>query len=261
MKGAIATYVYCVLRAERAPALARAPRGLPRAGRPRLLDAGGGVWLVVADAPLDLYGAEPIERRLRDLEWVSACAVAHEAVVEYAARTGTAVPMKLFTLFATDARALAHITSMRGRLEALFRRLRGREEWGVRIILDEARARRQARANVRAGTARLASGKRFLVLKKRQHQAARELLGRGRVEVEDVFESLARRADDARRRAALDVGDGGRLVLDAAFLVPARQAARFRTAARSAATRLGRLGYEVTLSGPWPAYNFVAETS
>jgi hypothetical protein len=254
-----ATYLYCVVRSPRTPSLARALRGLPGCGRPRVLDAGRSVWLVAAAAPLAHYGAAPIERRLRDLDWVSACAVAHEAVVEHAARAGTVIPMKLFTLFASDARALAHITSIRARLDTLFRRLAGRQEWGVRVAVDEARARRLADATARKATSGLTAGKRFLALKMRQQEAARQLRSRGREEVEAVFAALAKHADDTRRRPPAEAEGARRLLLDAAFLVPAKAASRFRSTARSAGPRLGRLGYELTLSGPWPAYNFVGE--
>ena len=49
-----------------------------------------------------------------------------------------------------------------------------------------------------------------------------------------------------------------RLLLDAAFLVRTGRAAAFRTAAATLGRRLAS-GYELTLSGPWPPYTFVAE--
>src|SRR5207237_5218053 len=79
-----ATYLYCLVRQERAPVLARAPRGLPATGRARALDAGDGLWLVVADAPLSRYGSASLEAHLRDLEWVGGCGAAPEAVVGFA---------------------------------------------------------------------------------------------------------------------------------------------------------------------------------
>src|SRR5262249_37324101 len=99
MKKNDATYVYCVVRTPRGtkPSLARAPRGLAGAGAPRFLSADG-LFLVVASAPLSLYGSEAIDRGLKDLTWVGACAAGHEAVVERMTREGAVVPMKLFTL-------------------------------------------------------------------------------------------------------------------------------------------------------------------
>ena len=257
MKDETATYLYGLVQRERAPLLARAPRGLPGTGRVRALDAGDGLWLVVADAPLSRYGSAPLEARLRDLEWVAACATAHEAVVEFAARAATTVPLKLFTLFSGDERAVAHIRRLRPTIDRVLGRVAGRQEWGVRVRLDEGDARRRQVDRARRATAGVSSGTRFLVLKKEQQQAVREALARGREDVDAAFEALAGVADDARRRPPDAVEGAARLVLDATFLLPPARLARFKKVARTAATRLGRHGYELTLSGPWPPYNFV----
>src|SRR5262249_24276450 len=81
---AAATYLYCAVRSPRDPvrgARTRRPRGLPGAGPPRALEAGSGLWLVAATAPMARYGADAIDARLADLDWVSRCALAHDAVV------------------------------------------------------------------------------------------------------------------------------------------------------------------------------------
>jgi hypothetical protein len=257
-KDGIATYVYALVQRRRAPVVTRAPRGLPGTGRARVLDAGDELWLVVADAPVSRYGEAPLEARLRDLEWVASCAAAHEAVVEFATRAGTTVPLKLFTLFNNDARALEHIRRMRPTIERVLDRVAGRQEWGVRVRLDETKARRHRLASARRATAGVSSGTRFLVLKKEQQQAVREALARGRDDVEAAFASLAGVAEDARRRPPDSVDGAARLVLDAAFLLAPARVARFKKAARATAARLARHGYDLTLSGPWPPYNFVA---
>jgi gas vesicle protein GvpL/GvpF len=251
-----ATYLYGVTHGKRAPSLARAPRGLPGTGKVRALDAGGGLWIVVADAPLERYGAAPVEARLRDLDWVAACATAHEAVVEHVSRLATTIPLKLFTLFNTDERAVAHIAKLRPAIDRAVARVAGRQEWGIRVHLDEGRARRLQRERATRATAGVTSGTRFLLLKQQEQQAIREALTRGRADVDATFEALAQAADDARRRQP-DRVEGTRLVLDAAFLLPPRQVAAFKRAARERATRLAEHGYTLTLSGPWPPYNFV----
>jgi hypothetical protein len=50
---------------------------------------------------------------------------------------------------------------------------------------------------------------------------------------------------------------GARLVLDAAFLVAPARLPRFKATAKKAAASLSPHGYALTLSGPWPPYNFV----
>ena len=64
-----------------------------------------------------------IERGLSDLAWVSERALPHEAIIEFVGRSGTVLPMKLFTLFRTDLRARAHVTEARQRWQSLLRRV------------------------------------------------------------------------------------------------------------------------------------------
>src|SRR5438034_5739949 len=116
-------YVYCVIASQRAPRRRRATRGLPGTGPVRLLDAGGGLYIVVADAPLKQYGEDAINRGLADLEWVSRAAVAHERVIESFNGAAAILPMKLFTIFTNDERALAHVAAERKRLDALVKRV------------------------------------------------------------------------------------------------------------------------------------------
>jgi hypothetical protein len=255
-----ATYLYCLVRADKAPSLRAVPAGVPGAKPPRAIDAGRGLWLVAADAPLDRYGEKPIEEKLQDLDWVSSVALPHEAVVEHMSRTATVVPMKLFTLFRSDARALEHIGKQRKRLDRLVERLEGREEWGVRMTLDEVAAVRRARSEA-AAAAKGKTGAAFLLRKKKEQDATKELLTNARARADELFEALTAKSDDARRRPPPPGELGTRVLLDAAFLLPRGKAKPFQTAVRAQAQKLARHGYQLVLTGPWPPYNFVAESA
>jgi len=252
------TYVYCVVAGATTPRLARAPRGLPEMARPRALAVAAGMYLIVADAPSARYGGSAIEAGLRDLDWVSRCAVAHEAVVEHMARVGlTVVPTKMFTLFADDARALAHVTRLRRKIEGLLRRIAGRQEWGLRVVLDERRA--LARPAGR-GNGAPTSGTAFLVQRKAEKDAAHRLVAEARTEADRLFDHLSRHADDARRRRP-NADAPARLLLEAAFLVPVGRGRAFRAETARRARALAPQGYDLSLSGPWPPYSFVTEAT
>ena len=253
-----ATYLYCLVRTQKAPSLRGAPAGLPGTGKPRALDAGGGLWLVATDAPLERYGEKPIEKGLQDLAWVSSCAVPHEAVVEYLSRKGTVLPMKLFTLFRSDARALEHVAKQRRRIDRLVQRIEGREEWGLRVLMDEMAALRRARDEARAVSAG-APGATFLLRKKKEHEAARELIDHARDRADALFDRLAAKADDARRRPPPPGEIGKRVLLDAAFLLPRKRSKAFQALVRGEAKKLADRDYQLTLTGPWPAYTFVTD--
>jgi len=253
-----ATYLYCIVRAPTAPSLRDAPAGLPGAGKPRTIDAGDGLWLVAADAPLDRYGEKPIERGLQDIAWVSACAVPHEAVVEHLSKAGTVLPMKLFTLFNSDQRALEHVAKERRRIDKVVARIEGREEWGLRVTLDEVSALDRAKAEASASAAG-SGGAAFLLRKKKQQDAARELLQNARNRADALFEELSAKADEARRRPPPPGEIGKRVLLDAAFLLRRAKAKAFQSKVREQAKKLGEHGYQLTLTGPWPPYNFVVD--
>jgi hypothetical protein len=216
----------------------------------------------VADAPLSRYGEASIQRGLENLTWLSRCAVAHEAVLEHCLRAPAVVPMKLFTIFDSDVRALAEIGRKRAQLDRLMRLVAGRREWGVRIRAVPAPGRlrtvRPARnvRNVRS-VKTLSTGASYLAAKKHARDAARELAEREHARVNRTFATLAALAVDARRHPPVAGAEHTRLILDAAFLVGTRTAARFRALTRRVARDLGRDGYGVEVTGPWPPYNFI----
>jgi len=245
-----ATYLYGLLQRRDMPDLAGAPRGLPGMGRPRVLAAGPALWLVVADAPLRHYAGPAIDGRLTDLGWVSQCAMAHEALVEHAATLGTVVPMKLFTLFSTDARAVAHVARRRDRLARVIRRVARRDEWGIQI--------RGTRDRPTPRPARALTGTAFLQRKRREAATRRAGGGAAAPALRAALTELRRVAGSVRRRPIeVDAAGAGGLVLDVVLLVAVRRRARFLRATARLTARLARAGYAVTLTGPWPPYHFI----
>ena len=252
------TYVYGLVVAARKPSLARMPAGLPGASRVRLLDVDGR-YLAVADVDARQYGEASINRRLSDLEWVSRAAMGHEAVLEALAARSTVLPMKLFTIFASDERAIADVARNRARLDAVAKRVAGHDEFGVRVVLDMTKAASRPRQGV-APAKRSASGIAYLKQKKADRDASTELAAHARDTVADLYDRLSQRARLARRRSASELPiENGPLLLDAAFLVPRPKARAFRNQVAREARALARQGYGVMLTGPWPPYTFVQE--
>jgi hypothetical protein len=252
------TYVYCIVAAARVPPLAGVPKGLPGAGPVRWLDVDRGLFLAVADVPLDRYGEEAIHRGLGDLQWVSRAAMAHEAVVEAFTSADAVLPMKLFTIFTTDARAVAHVHGERSRIAAAVKRVAGHQEWSARVVLAPLPASTKA-LPVKAVRSAPSSGVSYLSRKKADRDGAAANARRARAAVAEVYDRLEARSRLAKQRAPEEIAQGGGLLLDAAFLVPRTRAASFGALAGREARRLARLGYGLTISGPWPPYTFVQD--
>ena len=181
--------------------------------------------------------------------------MAHEAVVDYFARQSnvTVVPMKLFTMFSTLPKAIGEMRGRRRELAPVVKRIAGCEEWGVRLIRTAPPLRRGRAAASPAGST---SGAAFLAAKKKGRDDALAAVHALAATADDVYETLAGIARDARRREGAPEG-AAPPVLDAAFLVPSSRRAKFRSAAQRLSGASERAGASMTLSGPWPAYNFV----
>ena len=250
-----ATYLYCIVKAAKKPAVSAAPEGLPSAGRPDVVQLTSSLWMVVADVPAELYAGDNLEKSLADLDWVGRIALAHEAVVEHFSkqRTLTVIPLKLFTMFSSLDKAKADILARAGSIERTMKKLAGAEEWGVRVF----RSDRTVPAGSPA-TAPAATGAAFLAAKKQARDDARLARAAAAEAAAQVFDRLSRLARDAHRRTDAPAGAATPPLLDAAFLVPIERRAAFEKAAGREARECERSGAELTLTGPWPAYHFAA---
>lgn len=254
-QGSTAVYLYCVVRAAGKPSLARVPAGLPGATRPDAHRLSASLWLITASVPLDVYDPARLEPRLRDLEWVSTIAVAHEAVVEHFSRSKgvVVIPMKLFTMFSSMDKAAEDVSAGRTAIERTMRHIAGSEEWGIRIV------RRPAASLPSAGTAgRPASGAAFLTAKKQARDAAANSRAEAVTASETAFARLSRHARAANLRPRRQEPGTNPPILEAAFLVTAAARTRFKAEARRQAKLCASAGADLALTGPWPAYNFIA---
>lgn len=227
------------------------PRGgLPRAAPPRALAAGGTLTAVVATLPDDEYAPEIVNAKLRDMDWVSKAAVGHEQLIEAVMPLASAVlPMKLLTLFSSDARLLADLARQRKPLARAAANVSGCEEYGLRVVARDA-------APAPAAAGRASSGTAFLDRKKQARDETREQAVRRAAFAREAFGALADAARDAVSRP-LQGDDAERPLLDAAFLVAADQKPAFGRAADALGRRAAGEHCVLKLTGPWPPYHFV----
>ena len=255
-----ATCVYCLVANRTRPRTRRSLKGLPHSGALRLLDVDDGLWLVVSDVPLSKYGEAALKKGLADLDWVSTAAVAHETAVESFRSADAVLPMKLFTLFATDERARRHILANRASVNRLIERVTRMDEWGVRVAVRRPAAARPRPRGASASRPPASSGSSYLLGKKAQRDLVVHRAQRARAVAADLFNELAAHAAEARRRPATELpAEGGPLVLDAALLVPRSGSTKLKNAAARQARALLPEGYAVSLTGPWPPYSFMQD--
>ena len=254
-------YVYCLVRAPRRPSLRNVPDGMPDSSELRALDAGNGLWAVVANVPAGDYDESALARGLQDLDWVGHRAMAHESVVEHFLGASAVLPMQLFTLFTSDERALAHVARDRARIDRILGRIERQVEWGVRLSFDANAVRAAADAPASRARSRHAAevdGTSYLARKRDLLDVSRARLAEARGAADRLYRALSREASEARRRTATEQAvPGSRVILDAAFLVPRDRGTSFKAALRQHTRKLQDAGVVASLTGPWPPYNFI----
>jgi len=258
----IGIYVYCVARANAAPTLTQPEPCLPGASAPLVLPLNTRTWVIATEVPLSIYGAGAIELRMKDLDWVGTCGVAHQAMLDACMRASDAVvPMKVFTIFNSVERACGEMRRHGNQLHSLMRQVAGCVEWGVRITRAPQLEQRLRRQIVRERLAALtrSSGTAFLEAKAQQRAAVREAAETLDQHVQALAKTLHGVTRDVRYRRD-PTGGSVPVLFDAAYLVPRRSEERFRAQVRLKSRPLLAQGCRVTVTGPWPAYSFVSPT-
>jgi gas vesicle protein GvpL/GvpF len=246
------SYVFCLVRGTRHPRLRGITDGMPGGNDLRSIDVGDDLWAIVQSVPESQYGEAALARGLQNLDWVGPRAIAHEHVIESFLTSPALLPMQLFTLFTSDARVVEHVRSDRGRIARILKRIEEKVEWGLRLTWNEKTVQNEA-ARKRART-----GREFLARKRDILDVNRARLTEARKRADRVYKAVSRQAAASQRRTSLErAAPGSRLLLDAAFLVSAAKSGAFKSAIRQHARDLRAVGVEVSLTGPWPAYNFI----
>lgn len=257
---ASAVYAYCVVKSARRPSLPRAVAGIPHGSPPEAVDLAGTLWLIVSDVPLSVYGPAALEPQLRDLDWVARLAVAHESVVGHVARRRdlVVVPMKLLTMFTSRAKAVQDVSRRRRVIQAALRRIAGCDEWGVRITRVRGDSAGAVAPSPKTSPSTDGAGAAFLRARKAARDASHDARTAAATAAAQAFTRLGPLAKAATRRSEAREPGTNPPILEAAFLVRAGMRGRFTAEARRQAKACAAAGAEMTLSGPWPAYNFAA---
>ncbi len=205
-----------------------------------------------------------IDARAKDVEWLGSIGYRHQSVMNALMHGGTIIPLRAFTLFASEESVRRHLESERARLVKLLDRLNGKQEWTLRIEFDpqlwsEALVRRvdplRALSDEIAGAA---TGKAFLLRKKLDDEKKRASR-----EAEQQVVSEVERA--VMEKLACDTVAETRQQRSGAFpqinvLIERDEEARLEELRDALARRYAAEGVTLALTGPWPPYTFAATT-
>jgi hypothetical protein len=226
-----------------------------------------GLTAFVSRVPLSEFGEDPLRSNLNDLEWLERVAREHEAVLERALHGHTIVPLRICTIFADEEAVARMIGERRTSLETALDALEGRQEWGVKLIVDRAAldeaARKSAPEAFEEEPAEQSPGGAYMLRRRRERQL-REVADRlARDLAEDVHARLQDWATDAVVNPPQNPelsGHEGEMLLNAAYLVETEKVQRLHGLVDELRQLHAPLGARLELTGPWPPYNFVPRT-
>jgi hypothetical protein len=257
-------WAYCVLRARDA-----SPAGLPGVSAeapPVERVQAGELVALVSRVPAAEFSEEPLRSNLNNLAWLERVARAHEAVLEDAFAAATIVPLRMCTLYQSTDSVRGMLERERAPLTESLTLLDGRQEWGVKVVVDPDKLADAARAGSNEAAAfeeelEAHSGGGAYMLRRRLERHVRELTGALAAEVADqVHARLADWATDAVTRPPQNrdlSGHEGEMLLNGAYLVEADRADGLRELVAELEERHRPLGARIELTGPWPPFNFV----
>jgi Gas vesicle synthesis protein GvpL/GvpF len=257
--GELAHYVYGVTWADEI--VLPAGLGGVASDDPPFVVEHGKLGAIASLVPLGEFGEEELHENLNDVEWLEATARAHESVLDEAISSATVVPLRLCTLYRGEEQVREMLSRERVVFEDALRRLRGKAEWGVKLIAEPGSLESAAAADPDSDSVEPASPGAAYMRERSREARARET---GDQIAADWADHVHRTAAAGASEALLNPvqnrevsGHVGEMLLNGVYLVDEEAEDEFRAIVDALADEYRERGASVELTGPWPAYNFV----
>ncbi|MFE5371185.1 GvpL/GvpF family gas vesicle protein [Streptomyces mirabilis] len=210
-----------------------------------------GLIAIVSTVPERDFAEEPLRHHLEDLEWLSATARAHQAVIDALTAVTTPLPLRLATVFRDDSGIRAMMEAREDTFRRTLARLDGRVEWGVKVYAASESAQ------AADAPAKAATGRDYLRQRRMRTKANEEMWEYAENFTRRLHSTLSGYAEDARLHPAQNSAlsrEPGPNVLNAAYLVTRSDSEGFVELVER--TKDEESGLRVELTGPWAAYSF-----
>jgi hypothetical protein len=207
--------------------------------------------------------ADDLFNNMQDLDWLAAATVRHQQAISVIAETADILPARFGIEFLNEKSLRAHIDGRKAALHDDFKRIRGREEWGVKIFASPVAALpgKHSAKNKHLVNKKIRSGREYLEAKSALSRRAAD--GRAPNTADDDPEVL--RFARALQSISDDLAEGGKFA-------GARRDLQFHKTLllkRSDRPKLERLVREyskkwkdlrrIECTGPWPPFSFVSQ--
>lgn len=245
-RNAVQTVLYLYGVSETAKAPAHATTGVDGVAEIETIDCAGLVCWVSRVSKSEF--ADHLAEKMDNLDWLAEMSTRHQAAVGAIAEVNDVLPTRFGTVFLNETSLTADVESRRSQLQADFKRIKGNQEWGIKVISVAPQISIKPVEK---------SGKGYLqakseLLRTRRPAAPDEDTARFAKELEEISEAVAEGGKisggrrDLQYQVSVLVKRSRRKELEAVLK-------RFST--RWQGTR------KIEFTGPWPPYSFVTRKS
>jgi hypothetical protein len=223
----------------------------------------GAVAAMFSVVGTDYFDPKKLEgKTAEDIAWLQQVAIRHSEVVCEAASGSPLLPLRVGTLFQSEASLLDTLTRFQATVVDFLQQLGDRQEWAVKLFLDKTFLDRPSpNASVVPPRHLSASdaGSVYLRQRRAELQDRRQQQAEIQQEIETVDRLLSVGVSDGRRVRPLPSGLTGReekMVFNAAYLLGASEAKTWLTTVEQVCESVQRKGILLQVTGPWPPYHF-----
>ncbi|WP_371793199.1 GvpL/GvpF family gas vesicle protein [Streptomyces sp. NBC_01471] len=216
-----------------------------------------GLEALVSSVPEEAFGTEGMQAQMEDLKRLEEIARGHHAVVEAAYGATTVLPLRLATVYLSDARVAAMLDERRAEFDELLSWLEGHVELGVKVYADPHRPADAQPPKTESPAAPASPGRAYLQRRKAQRshqQDAYRIAGGLAAEVPGRVAAVARARVVHRPQQGELASSPGENIANDAYLVPAARVEEFRRTLDTLADGLS--GVRIEITGPWAPYSF-----
>ncbi len=187
-----------------------------------------------------------LAKNMENLEWLAETSVAHQRAISALAREIEVLPARFGTVFRTEASLRKHVRGRASVLKRDFARVKGADEWGVKVFEIEPVVR--AGGKIRSGKEYLKAKAALLPTRRRPNRTNGEL-----AEFEHALKGIA-----AETAAIGNVSSGQRgLTYQTSLLVKRANRARLESVLKKFAENWAE-ARRIECTGPWPPYSFMS---
>lgn len=203
----------------------------------------GGLTCWVSRVPEGEF-AENLVKNMQDLDWLAAVTTRHQQVVSAIGEAADILPARFGIEFLNDESLRSHIESQQSLLKADLDRIRGREEWGVKVF---------GLPIVPVPKNKIRSGKDYLQAKS---ALTRRVTDRANPELVDFGKALQSIADSVAEGGKFAAGSRD-LEFHKTILLKRANRKRLENLVR-AYSKKWKNRKRIECTGPWPPFSFVS---